>query len=268
MAVDSSLVTPEVQVPDASMNPFRLPLPPQPVATTPTAEAFTAVPPAPPAARTRTALRARLDLPALILGGLILWFAAIHIQLWFAHPSQPVGLGMVLLEMVQGTLFFVRRRTPRRRQSMAALAATTIGSWGALAVRPAGAAYFHAPLLFGARAVFGVSGPWLALQLVGTLAAIVALSTLGRSFGLLPGNRGVRTGGAYRLVRHPAYAAYLLTDVGYLLENLSIWNIAVLGITLVAQLTRIRQEEAALSQDPAYRIYQARVRFRLVPGLF
>ena len=214
------------------------------------------------------ARRVRMDLPALVLGSLILWFAAIHVRLWFAHPGQPVGLGMVVLEVVQGTLFLVRRRQPARRQSAAAWLSMTVGSWGALAVRPGGSAFFHAPLLFGTRAVFGTQWPWLALQLVGTLAAVVALSNLGRSFGLLPGNRGVRTGGAYRIVRHPAYAAYMLTDLGYLLENLSLWNVAVLSIVLVAQLSRISLEEAMLVQDPSYRAYRTRVRFRLLPGVY
>jgi len=256
MAKGSNVATPEVPLPSPVSHPVRLTLPPPLVSARPSH---------PPALSGR---RVRMDLPALLLGSVILWFAFVHIRLWFAHPDQPVGLGLVVLELIQGTLFFVRRREPRRRQPLNAWFTMTVGSWAALAVRPAGAAFFHAPALFGTRTLLGTQWPWLALQLAGTLAAIMALSTLGRSFGLLPGNRGVRTGGVYRIVRHPAYAAYLLTDLGYLLESLSLWNIAILGITLIAQLWRIRLEEAALCEDPAYRAYRAQVRYRLVPRLY
>src|ERR1700682_5194874 len=45
----------------------------------------------------------------------------------------------------------------------------------------------------------------------GVLLQIYAKLTLRRSFGIIAANRGVMTSGPYRVVRHPMYAAYLLS---------------------------------------------------------
>jgi len=55
------------------------------------------------------------------------------------------------------------------------------------------------------------------LMLMGLLAQISGKLSLWRSFGLVPANRGVRTHGLYRVVRHPIYAGYTLTHIGFLL---------------------------------------------------
>ncbi|MGI8552263.1 MAG: methyltransferase family protein [Dehalococcoidia bacterium] len=225
--------------------------------------------PVPQAERPAAGRRLKLDLPAILLGLLILWFAGVNIRLWIQHPGRPVGLGAVVLQLVQGTLFFLRRRdreTGRRAPSV--WLATMIGSWGFLAERPAGSGFFDAPLLFTTGPLFGVHPPWIVLGFAGTLMAILSLGFLGRSFGLLAGNRGVRTNGAYRLVRHPAYASYFVTDLGYVLENVSLWNVVIFGCVIVAQLCRIHQEEATLLKDPAYRLYRDQVRYRLLPGIY
>ena len=43
--------------------------------------------------------------------------------------------------------------------------------------------------------------------------------TLGRSFGVVPANRGVVVGGPYNFVRHPIYTGYLITHVAFLVAN-------------------------------------------------
>lgn len=210
----------------------------------------------------------QLDAGSIAVGGLVLWFAGVHLRLWIAHPGVFVGLGQVLLELLQGTLFFLRRQDLGGRRSPSVWIATTLGSWGFLLARPAGGGYFDSALLFGAQPLFDTSALWQALQLAGTLLAIISLSSLGRSFGLLAANRGVRTSGAYRLVRHPAYASYFVVQIGYLLENLSVWNVAIFSVVVVAQLARIHQEEAVLLRDTTYRLYSRQVRYRLLPGIY
>jgi protein-S-isoprenylcysteine O-methyltransferase Ste14 len=107
-----------------------------------------------------------------------------------------------------------------------------------------------------------------ALMLIGLLVQIAAKVTLWRSFGIVPANRGVRSGGLYRWLRHPMYAGYMLTHVGFLLGFPSLFNAALYGAAFAVQIARILREETILARDPAYRDYAARVRYRLLPGVF
>ena len=52
-----------------------------------------------------------------------------------------------------------------------------------------------------------------ALSAVGLCLVIAGKLALGRSFGLVPANRGVVASGPYLLVRHPIYSGYLITHV-------------------------------------------------------
>ena len=108
----------------------------------------------------------------------------------------------------------------------------------------------------------------LGLQIVGTALATVAVASLGRSFGIVAANRGVRTSGFYRFVRHPLYGSYMVGYLGFLLGNLSAWNIALIAITIVCQYARAVAEERILLQDPAYQEYARKVRYRFIPYIF
>jgi protein-S-isoprenylcysteine O-methyltransferase Ste14 len=93
------------------------------------------------------------------------------------------------------------------------------------------------------------------------------LLSLRRSFAVVPGNRGVRDGGLYRIVRHPIYISELMAVLGAVLVYPTIRNV-LLWITLCGvQFARARAEEEFLSSDPVYRAYRARVRYRLIPGV-
>jgi protein-S-isoprenylcysteine O-methyltransferase Ste14 len=108
----------------------------------------------------------------------------------------------------------------------------------------------------------------MSLMLVGVCVNIAAKMALWRSFGLVAANRGVRSGGPYRWVRHPMYLGYILTQLGFLLTNLSLGNLVKYLLTWTVQLLRIREEEKFLMRDEKYRALADRVRFRLVPGLY
>ena len=88
------------------------------------------------------------------------------------------------------------------------------------------------------------------------------------SFGLVAANRGVKTSGLYRLVRHPVYAGYVLSDCGYVFENPSLRNVALLAVGTIGQLVRITEEERLLAGDHTYRDYCGRVRYRLIPYVY
>src|SRR5262249_8530424 len=120
----------------------------------------------------------------------------------------------------------------------------------------------------GGEPIAGLESLWAALQLLGWGLAVVCISTLGRSFGLVAANRGIVTRGPYRPVTHPIYSRYLLTPAGHLLRNPPTRIVVVVCATLAFQLVRIRTEEEWLVQDPGYAVYRGRVRWRLIPRVY
>jgi protein-S-isoprenylcysteine O-methyltransferase Ste14 len=175
----------------------------------------------------------------------------------FAHwrsTGHASGLGVTVLEAWVAVLFLIRRPTEKVSRSLLAWVAAPIGSFAMLLARPDGGGL---PQL-----------PCEALQLAGVVVALVSLGTLGRSFGLVAANRGVKTGGPYGLVRHPAYTGYLITYLGYVAENPSLRNIALLCLGTAFQVVRISEEERVLSGDEGYRAYRGAVRFRLMPYVY
>jgi protein-S-isoprenylcysteine O-methyltransferase Ste14 len=186
------------------------------------------------------------------IGVLWLAFAAANFQYW-RTTHRPIGLGSMALELLVATLFVIRRSPWVVSRSPRAWGAALIGTFGMLAARPAYHPIAGLELLYGS------------VQLVGAVIAAAAVISLGRSFGIVAANRGIRTRGPYRFVRHPLYSAYILTETGYLLENPSVRNWCLFGIVMVFQAIRIVEEERTLGEDPAYQEYRRRVRSRVVP---
>ena len=104
-----------------------------------------------------------------------------------------------------------------------------------------------------------------------TLAAVwslASLASLGTSFGIRPALRKLVTRGPYQFVRHPIYAAYMLSDIGY---NLQEWNVGSLLLTFAGWLSlfyRIQAEERVLARDDLWGGYVGAVRYRLLPKLW
>jgi len=205
--------------------------------------------------RTLGAMRERVAsvLSRALLVTLFVGFAWANFHRW-RTTGEPSGLGTTLLEGWVAVLFLIRR--PARQVSTRRLAwvAAPIGSFAMLLARPASGGVPQMP----AEAV----------QLLGVAAALLSLGTLGRSFGLVAANRGVKTRGPYSLVRHPAYTGYLIAYAAYCAENPSLRNLSLLVASTAFQLVRIHEEEQVLSADEGYRRYTSRVRFRLVPYVY
>lgn len=106
------------------------------------------------------------------------------------------------------------------------------------------------------------------LMLIGFLFSVSGKIALNRRFGMVAANRGVQVKGPFRVVRHPIYAGYALTHVGFLIANPYWWNLTMYATALAIQILRIGVEEETLRLDVAYRKYAEKVRFRLVPGLY
>jgi protein-S-isoprenylcysteine O-methyltransferase Ste14 len=98
--------------------------------------------------------------------------------------------------------------------------------------------------------------------------SLASLLSLGRFFGVRPALRGLVTMGPYAIVRHPMYLSYVIGDIGY---NLQEWNYGTVALVLVGWLSliyRIHAEERVLAKDPGWGRYAARVKYRLIPGLW
>lgn len=172
-----------------------------------------------------------------------------------ARTGHATGMLMVASEALVVALTLVRRNAARVDRTWAARLLTAVSAFGPPLVRPADVA--------GSPEQFT-----LTLMALGLMVVVAGKVSLGRSFGLTPANRGVVSSGVYRFLRHPIYLGYLLTHVGFVIANPAVWNMVLLAIADVALILRACREERTLAQDPAYRDYMQRVRWRLVPRVF
>jgi protein-S-isoprenylcysteine O-methyltransferase Ste14 len=157
-----------------------------------------------------------------------------------------VEFGQVTAVTIFAALFLLRRParcTGATWETMLALAGTFLPA----AMRPAPGSLF-----------------WLGeiIQVAGLTGMGAAAISLGRSFGIAPADRGLRTTGLYAWVRHPLYAMEICYFVGYLVANPSWWNLAILIADTALQLFRALREERILTD---YASYAGRVRWRLLP---
>ena len=183
-------------------------------------------------------------------------FMAIRFGADFLSTGRVTGLLLLVSEALVVVLTVVRRSAATVDRSTRARLLTALSMLGPPLLQPA-----HVTALLPQAMTVAVSAMGLAIVIAGKV-------TLGRSFGLMPANRGVVSSGLYRLVRHPIYLGYLITHVAFLLATPSAWNIAALFAADAALLARAVCEEQTLSRDERYRTYQQAVRWRVCPGVF
>jgi protein-S-isoprenylcysteine O-methyltransferase Ste14 len=79
----------------------------------------------------------------------------------------------------------------------------------------------------------------------------------------------VATGGPYRIVRHPGYLAGVLVNLLTPLILNSLWALIPAGLVAAGLVLRTALEDHTLQAElDGYRDYSARVRFRLLPGIW
>jgi protein-S-isoprenylcysteine O-methyltransferase Ste14 len=196
------------------------------------------------------------DLVARAVIVVLFTFMAVNLGLDFARTGRPTGLMLLASEALVVVLTVFRRAPAIVDRSVRARVLTSISILGPPLVRPASLAPL-APEL----ATMGVSIVGLGLVIAGKIS-------LGRSFGILPANRGIVCRGLYQWVRHPIYMGYLLTHLAFLVAHPTLNNFLMLVTADIALMARAVCEERTLAKDPDYRAYQQRVRWRVAPGLF
>lgn len=172
------------------------------------------------------------------------------------HSDNPYAPLVLVAETT--VLFFVLIRRPTEAISV------RLGDW-LLAVTATAAPLLMTP---GQSPLPALAPLGMGLFVFGNGFQIWAKLYLRRSFGIAPANRGIKVDGPYRFVRHPMYAGYLVVHVGIFLLMASPLNMVLYVIGWWAQILRLLAEERLLGEDPAYRGYMAKVRWRLIPGLF
>lgn len=195
------------------------------------------------------------------------WFERLAVAVLFTvnvvrasdHLDEPgQALFLVLFAASEGVvvaLILVRRPTDQVSLRIGDWLVAIGGTMLPQLVQPGGDPLVPAPVV-------------VALVVGGMCVQIWAKLVLRRSFGMVAANRGVKSGGPYRLVRHPMYAGYFLSHVGLLLLSPLAFNLVLYLAVWTCQVLRIRAEERVLSADGAYVDYTARVHWRVVPGVY
>ncbi|HLY07145.1 MAG TPA: isoprenylcysteine carboxylmethyltransferase family protein [Rhizomicrobium sp.] len=102
----------------------------------------------------------------------------------------------------------------------------------------------------------------------GTVAEIIILSWLGRSFTILPEARRLVTRGPYRYLRHPLYLVSIIASIGVMMQFEQPWAFLLVTAADALQVARLYYEERVLRDAfPEYADYAART-WRLIPGVY
>jgi protein-S-isoprenylcysteine O-methyltransferase Ste14 len=190
---------------------------------------------------------------------IVVLFSMLSINLFgeYLRTGHVTGLLLLVGESLVVVLTIVRRRAIAVDRSAAAAIMTAVSLVGPVLMR---ATSEPASLLSDHMTA--------TLSAIGLLLVVLGKMTLGRSFGVVPANRGVVVRGPYALVRHPIYTGYLITHAAFLLAHPAPWNLSILLVADAALVLRALMEERVLSADASYRQYCQRVGWHLVPGVF
>ena len=173
--------------------------------------------------------------------------------------AGPLTTGVYLLFCVIPVGIYLVRPRPRARDGRAI--ARTAGLVGTTMLLVVGA--FPNPVLFTPWVLIrDISAP---LALGAFVLGVYGLMYLRRNLSIIPEARRVVTGGPYRFIRHPLYAAEILAAVALVMARPALWATLTLLPFIAVQMLRARFEEGLLARTfPEYRTYAARTR-RLIP---
>jgi protein-S-isoprenylcysteine O-methyltransferase Ste14 len=196
------------------------------------------------------------DLVARLIVGALFALLSVNLLTDFAQTHRVTGLLLLVSESLVVVMTILRRRTGIVDRSAAAAVVTFLSLVGPTMLRVVPGAGLLPDMLTAV------------VSSVGLLIVIAGKITLGRSFGIVPANRGVVSGGPYEFVRHPIYAGYLLSHVAFACAYPTAWNVSVIVLCDTALVVRALYEEKLLKTDGVYQSYCERVAWHIVPGLF
>jgi protein-S-isoprenylcysteine O-methyltransferase Ste14 len=196
------------------------------------------------------------DIGARVLSGVLFVLLSMNLVRDFLATRRLTGLLLLVSEALVVVLIVFRRRAVQVDRSTSARLITVVSMIGPPLLRAGQEAALVPDLLTALVSTVG-----LALVIAGKV-------TLGRSFGLVPANRGVVVGGPYLMMRHPIYTGYVISHLAFLAAHPTVRNIVLIVAADTALVVRALLEERTLTGDPQYRDYCQRVGWHLVPGVF
>ena len=181
------------------------------------------------------------------------FFAFAHAGSFIENPRLSVLL-IVVTETVVAIFLFIRRNPDETKHSWQTWTTSAGGMLWPILLRPTTGTE---DLLSGDI-----------LQIIGFILQIAALLALNRSIGILPAYRGIKSDGLYKWVRHPLYTAYIITYIGYLINNQSLINLSLAVVGTAFLVMRVHYEEQLLFKYSEYKRYADKIRWRLIPTLW
>jgi protein-S-isoprenylcysteine O-methyltransferase Ste14 len=174
----------------------------------------------------------------------------------FLRTGHVTGLLLLTSEALVVILTLVQRRARKTDRTLIARVSTLLSVGGPVLLRAADGAALVSDLLTATVTAIGLS------------FVIAGKVTLGRSFGIVPANRGVIVRGPYNWVRHPIYMGYVISHIGFLAANATVHNAALILMADTALVIRALCEERLLGNDATYQTYCRRVGWHLLPGVY
>ncbi len=155
------------------------------------------------------------------------------------------------------TLVFLLRRPSK-------LTSRNVGDW----IVAIGGTFITYLYTSQAKPIYPFIVPTAYLVMIATaFISSIGIINLGRSFGLVPANRGIKTDLLYGIVRHPLYLLYTIYDLAVISLAFSLHNCYICILHTLFSYLRAKREENILMQDIAYKEYASKIRYMFLPGV-
>ena len=91
-----------------------------------------------------------------------------------------------------------------------------------------------------------MDGAFFVIMTVGYTISFLSLIYLGKSFGISPAKRAVVSDGPYKLLKHPMYIGYAISESAFLMIYFSVQNVVIYIMSLGLYFFRAKRENEIL----------------------